>query len=182
MFAERAAKRERRPKRARAMVEDETPSAGQTCDISVQKYCNQYLYTDLCFCAGANQKAGKVGRKSVFDKELTNTSSKALKHYRAGWDCCLSVCLSLVTCLSAHLSSYHLHLITDLPSVTGSASVWTGSVLAAPGKPYLLSLDLRQSWDDSLSVLSFRFKKKWAPRWRISCRLLTVNFVLWSFK
>uniref|UniRef100_A0A3Q3KKG2 RNA helicase n=1 Tax=Monopterus albus TaxID=43700 RepID=A0A3Q3KKG2_MONAL len=59
MFAERAAKRERRPKRARAMPEDETPIA-------------------------ANQKAGKGGRKSVFDKELTNTSSKALKHYRAG--------------------------------------------------------------------------------------------------
>uniref|UniRef100_A0A3Q3LK49 RNA helicase n=1 Tax=Mastacembelus armatus TaxID=205130 RepID=A0A3Q3LK49_9TELE len=54
MFAERAAKRERRPKRARAMPEDETP------------------------------KAGKGGKKSVFDKELTNTSSKALKHYRAG--------------------------------------------------------------------------------------------------
>uniref|UniRef100_A0A8P4KJA0 RNA helicase n=1 Tax=Dicentrarchus labrax TaxID=13489 RepID=A0A8P4KJA0_DICLA len=59
MFAERAAKRERRPKRARAMVEDETPPA-------------------------ANQKAGRGGKKSVFDKELTNTSSKALKHYRAG--------------------------------------------------------------------------------------------------
>uniref|UniRef100_A0A671UFF2 RNA helicase n=1 Tax=Sparus aurata TaxID=8175 RepID=A0A671UFF2_SPAAU len=55
MFAERAAKRDRRPKRARAMVEDDTPTA-----------------------------AGKGGRKSVFDKELTNTSSKALKHYRAG--------------------------------------------------------------------------------------------------
>ncbi|XP_070848758.1 probable ATP-dependent RNA helicase DDX27 isoform X2 [Chaetodon trifascialis] len=59
MFAERAAKRERRPKRARAMVEDEAPPAA------------------------ANQKTGK-GRKSVFDKELTNTSSKVLKHYRAG--------------------------------------------------------------------------------------------------
>lgn len=31
MFAERAAKRERRPKRARAMVEEEMPSAGQRC-------------------------------------------------------------------------------------------------------------------------------------------------------
>ncbi|XP_026162362.1 putative ATP-dependent RNA helicase DDX27 isoform X3 [Mastacembelus armatus] len=60
MFAERAAKRERRPKRARAMPEDETPATA------------------------ANQKAGKGGKKSVFDKELTNTSSKALKHYRAG--------------------------------------------------------------------------------------------------
>ncbi|XP_073324487.1 probable ATP-dependent RNA helicase DDX27 isoform X1 [Pagrus major] len=60
MFAERAAKRERRPKRARAMVEDDTPTAA------------------------ANKKAGKGGRKSVFDKELTNTSNKALKHYRAG--------------------------------------------------------------------------------------------------
>lgn len=59
MFAERAAKRERRPKRARAMPEDEMPST-------------------------ANQKARKGGKKSVFDKELTNTSSKALKHYRAG--------------------------------------------------------------------------------------------------
>lgn len=29
MFAERAAKRERRPKRARAMVEDEAPPTGQ---------------------------------------------------------------------------------------------------------------------------------------------------------
>ncbi|XP_074530311.1 putative ATP-dependent RNA helicase DDX27 [Halichoeres trimaculatus] len=59
MFAERAAKRERRPKRARAMVEDEAPPP-------------------------AKQKSGKGGKKSVFDKELTNTSSKALKHYRAG--------------------------------------------------------------------------------------------------
>ncbi|XP_034442564.1 probable ATP-dependent RNA helicase DDX27 [Hippoglossus hippoglossus] len=59
MFAERAAKRERRPKRARAMAEDETPIK-------------------------ANQKPGKGGRKSAFDKELTNTSGKNLKHYRAG--------------------------------------------------------------------------------------------------
>ncbi|XP_056220624.1 probable ATP-dependent RNA helicase DDX27 isoform X1 [Seriola aureovittata] len=60
MFAERAAKRERRPKRARAMPEEETQTKA------------------------ANQKARKGGKKSVFDKELTNTSSKALKHYRAG--------------------------------------------------------------------------------------------------
>ncbi|XP_070698916.1 probable ATP-dependent RNA helicase DDX27 [Pempheris klunzingeri] len=60
MFAERAAKRERRPKRARAMAEDEPPPKA------------------------ANQKKGKGGKKSAFDKELTNTSSKALKHYRAG--------------------------------------------------------------------------------------------------
>lgn len=60
MFAERAAKRERRPKRARAMPEDEAP------------------------VKAANPKAGKGGRKSVFDKELTNTNSKALKQYRAG--------------------------------------------------------------------------------------------------
>ncbi|XP_040015601.1 probable ATP-dependent RNA helicase DDX27 isoform X2 [Xiphias gladius] len=59
MFAERSAKRERRPKRARAMPEDE-------------------------MLTKANQKAEKGGKKSVFDKELTNTSSKALKHYRAG--------------------------------------------------------------------------------------------------
>lgn len=38
MFAERAAKRERRPKRARAMVEDEMQSAGQRYYISIQKY------------------------------------------------------------------------------------------------------------------------------------------------
>ncbi|XP_022075669.2 probable ATP-dependent RNA helicase DDX27 isoform X2 [Acanthochromis polyacanthus] len=58
MFAERAAKRERRPKRARAMMEEE-PST-------------------------ANQKAAKRGRKSVFDKELTNTSSKSVRQFRAG--------------------------------------------------------------------------------------------------
>uniref|UniRef100_A0A4W5QSN7 DEAD (Asp-Glu-Ala-Asp) box polypeptide 27 n=1 Tax=Hucho hucho TaxID=62062 RepID=A0A4W5QSN7_9TELE len=60
MYAERAAKRDRKPKRARAMPEDEP----------VQK--------------GAKQKAGKSAKKSVFDKELTNTSKKALKQYRAG--------------------------------------------------------------------------------------------------
>ncbi|KAK6320891.1 hypothetical protein J4Q44_G00078670 [Coregonus suidteri] len=60
MYAERAAKRDRKPKRARAMPEDE----------AVQK--------------GAKQKAGKPAKKSVFDKELTNTSKKALKQYRAG--------------------------------------------------------------------------------------------------
>ncbi|KAM3622323.1 uncharacterized protein V6R79_023165 [Siganus canaliculatus] len=59
MFAERAAKRERRPKRARAMAEEDAP-------------------------APAKQKAGKGGKKSAFDKELTNTSNKALKQYRAG--------------------------------------------------------------------------------------------------
>ncbi|XP_075869385.1 putative ATP-dependent RNA helicase DDX27 isoform X2 [Nelusetta ayraudi] len=59
MFAERAAKRERRPKRARAMPEEEQPSK-------------------------ANQKAAKGGKKSTFDKELTNTSRKSLKNYRAG--------------------------------------------------------------------------------------------------
>uniref|UniRef100_A0A3B4AHA3 RNA helicase n=1 Tax=Periophthalmus magnuspinnatus TaxID=409849 RepID=A0A3B4AHA3_9GOBI len=59
MFAERAAKRERRPKRARAMVEDEAPPP-------------------------AKHKAGKGGKKSVFDKELTNTSGRVLKQYRAG--------------------------------------------------------------------------------------------------
>lgn len=60
MFAERAAKRERRPKRARVMVEDPAPPTG------------------------AKQKGGKGGKKSVFDKELTNTSSSVLKQYRAG--------------------------------------------------------------------------------------------------
>uniref|UniRef100_A0A672FKU7 RNA helicase n=1 Tax=Salarias fasciatus TaxID=181472 RepID=A0A672FKU7_SALFA len=60
MFAERAAKRERRPKRARAMMEEDTPAKA------------------------ANQKAGKGGKKSVFDKELTNTSKKSLKLYRSG--------------------------------------------------------------------------------------------------
>ncbi|XP_053171356.1 probable ATP-dependent RNA helicase DDX27 isoform X2 [Scomber japonicus] len=59
MFAERAAKRERRPKRARAMPEEEVPHT-------------------------VKPKEKKGGKKSVFDKELTNTSSKALKHYRAG--------------------------------------------------------------------------------------------------
>ncbi|XP_047202754.1 probable ATP-dependent RNA helicase DDX27 isoform X1 [Girardinichthys multiradiatus] len=60
MFAERTAKRERRVKRARAMPEDDMP------------------------LKAANRKAGSRGRKSVFDEELTNTSRKSLKHYRAG--------------------------------------------------------------------------------------------------
>uniref|UniRef100_A0A8C6UDY1 RNA helicase n=1 Tax=Neogobius melanostomus TaxID=47308 RepID=A0A8C6UDY1_9GOBI len=60
MFAERAAKRERRPKRARAMVED-----------PAKKH-------------SPKQKGGKGGKKSVFDKELTNTNSRVLKQYRAG--------------------------------------------------------------------------------------------------
>jgi len=60
MFAERAAKRDRRPKRARVVPEDEP----------VRK---------------AKKKGGaKPGVKSMFDKELTNTSKKALKQYRAG--------------------------------------------------------------------------------------------------
>uniref|UniRef100_A0A8C9T4K9 RNA helicase n=1 Tax=Scleropages formosus TaxID=113540 RepID=A0A8C9T4K9_SCLFO len=53
MYAERAAKRERKHKRARAMPEDEP-------------------------------KGSRPPKKSVFDKELTNTSRKALKQYRAG--------------------------------------------------------------------------------------------------
>uniref|UniRef100_A0A1A7Y646 RNA helicase n=1 Tax=Iconisemion striatum TaxID=60296 RepID=A0A1A7Y646_9TELE len=59
MFAERAAKRDRRAKRARAMPEDEMP----------QK---------------ANRRAAGGRKKSVFDEELTNTSRKSLKQYRAG--------------------------------------------------------------------------------------------------
>ncbi|XP_043844125.1 probable ATP-dependent RNA helicase DDX27 [Dromiciops gliroides] len=56
MFAERLAKRNRRAKRARAMPEEEAAPA---------------------------RKQKKV-KKSVFDEELTNTSKKALKQYRAG--------------------------------------------------------------------------------------------------
>ncbi|XP_048205551.1 probable ATP-dependent RNA helicase DDX27 [Perognathus longimembris pacificus] len=56
MFAERLAKRNRRAKRARAMPEEE-PARGP---------------------------AKKQRKISVFDEELTNTSKKALKQYRAG--------------------------------------------------------------------------------------------------
>ncbi|XP_004370317.1 probable ATP-dependent RNA helicase DDX27 [Trichechus manatus latirostris] len=58
MFAERLAKRSRRAKRARAMPEEE-PARGPA-------------------------KKQKQAKKSVFDEELTNTSKKALKQYRAG--------------------------------------------------------------------------------------------------
>ncbi|XP_008170363.3 probable ATP-dependent RNA helicase DDX27 [Chrysemys picta bellii] len=58
MYAERVAKRNRRAKRARVVPEDEPPSAA----------------------AGPKQKK----QSSVFDEELTNTSRKALKQYRAG--------------------------------------------------------------------------------------------------
>ncbi|RLV98742.1 hypothetical protein DV515_00010408 [Chloebia gouldiae] len=58
MYAERLAKRNRRAKRARALPEEEPAAAP----------------------AGAKKKK----KLSVFDEELTNTSRKALKQYRAG--------------------------------------------------------------------------------------------------
>uniref|UniRef100_A0A672NUY1 RNA helicase n=1 Tax=Sinocyclocheilus grahami TaxID=75366 RepID=A0A672NUY1_SINGR len=58
MYAERVAKRDRKPKRARAIPEEEP----------VRKV--------------SKDKGGR--KKSVFDKELTNTSKKTLKQYRAG--------------------------------------------------------------------------------------------------
>ncbi|XP_051887158.1 probable ATP-dependent RNA helicase DDX27 [Pristis pectinata] len=61
MYAERVAKRGRRPKRARAMPEDEANQA-----------------------AGDKMNRVSKSKKSVFDEELTNTSQKALKQYRAG--------------------------------------------------------------------------------------------------
>ncbi|XP_006003201.1 probable ATP-dependent RNA helicase DDX27 [Latimeria chalumnae] len=61
MYAERVAKRSHRPKRARA-IEDELKNT-----------------------AGKKQKSSmRKPNKSVFDEELTNTSRKALKQYRAG--------------------------------------------------------------------------------------------------
>nr|XP_033819570.1 probable ATP-dependent RNA helicase DDX27 [Geotrypetes seraphini] len=59
MYAERLAKRDRRPKRARAMPEDEITDTKQ-------------------------KKKTKPNKKSLFDEELTNTSNRALKRYRAG--------------------------------------------------------------------------------------------------
>uniref|UniRef100_A0A4W3JRQ5 RNA helicase n=1 Tax=Callorhinchus milii TaxID=7868 RepID=A0A4W3JRQ5_CALMI len=59
MYAERVAKRARKPKRARFMEEEPNTAT-----------------------AGGKNKTKKP--KSMFDKELTNTSRKALKQYRAG--------------------------------------------------------------------------------------------------
>ncbi|XP_067904186.1 probable ATP-dependent RNA helicase DDX27 isoform X2 [Heterodontus francisci] len=61
MYAERIAKRGRRPKRARMMPEDEPNPA-----------------------VGNKKNRTNKSKKSVFDEELTNTSQKALKQYRAG--------------------------------------------------------------------------------------------------
>ncbi|XP_040293213.1 probable ATP-dependent RNA helicase DDX27 isoform X2 [Bufo bufo] len=61
MYAERAAKRDRKPKRARAMPPDEDPAA-----------------------SAKHSKPKKQKKTTVFDEELTNTSHKALKKYRAG--------------------------------------------------------------------------------------------------
>ncbi|XP_068118633.1 probable ATP-dependent RNA helicase DDX27 [Hyperolius riggenbachi] len=58
MYAERSAKRDRKPKRARAMPEDEP--------------------------AAKPSKSKKQKKNTVFDEELTNTSHKALKKFRAG--------------------------------------------------------------------------------------------------
>ncbi|KAK3574830.1 hypothetical protein QTP86_018420 [Hemibagrus guttatus] len=60
MYAERSAKRDRKPKRARAVPEDEPKNTA------------------------SKQKGGKPTKKSVFDKELTNVSKKVLKQYRSG--------------------------------------------------------------------------------------------------
>ncbi|KAL0977892.1 hypothetical protein UPYG_G00162850 [Umbra pygmaea] len=59
MYAERTSKRDRKPKRARAMPEDQPIQKG-------------------------GKQGSKPGKKSVFDQELTNTSKRALKQYRAG--------------------------------------------------------------------------------------------------
>ncbi|KAM5135258.1 putative ATP-dependent RNA helicase DDX27 [Mantella aurantiaca] len=59
MYAERVAKRDRKPKRARAIPADEEPTAKPS-------------------------KPKKQKKHTVFDEELTNTSRKALKKYRAG--------------------------------------------------------------------------------------------------
>lgn len=74
----------------------------------------------------------------MFDKELTNTSSKALKQYRAGYvqvASCLAICPSVpsVPSVSPSLS------LTDHPLQTGSVWVWTGNDLAVPGKFHLFS-------------------------------------------
>ncbi|XP_044153202.1 probable ATP-dependent RNA helicase DDX27 [Bufo gargarizans] len=61
MYAERLAKRDRKPKRARAMPPDEDPAA-----------------------SAKHSKSKKQKKATVFDEELTNTSHKALKKYRAG--------------------------------------------------------------------------------------------------
>lgn len=60
MYAERAAKRDRKPKRARVVPEDEPKNTA------------------------SKQKGGKPTKKSVFDKELTNVNKKVLKQYRSG--------------------------------------------------------------------------------------------------
>ncbi|KAM9482418.1 putative ATP-dependent RNA helicase DDX27 isoform 1-T3 [Clarias gariepinus] len=60
MYAERSAKRDRKPKRARVVPEDEPKNIA------------------------SKQKGGKPTKKSVFDKELTNVSKKVLKQYRSG--------------------------------------------------------------------------------------------------
>ncbi|XP_034979764.2 probable ATP-dependent RNA helicase DDX27 [Zootoca vivipara] len=61
MYAERLAKRNRRPKRARAIPEEAPPATAK---------------------GGPRQQPKK--KTSVFDEELTNTSRRALKQYRAG--------------------------------------------------------------------------------------------------
>ncbi|XP_028667564.1 probable ATP-dependent RNA helicase DDX27 [Erpetoichthys calabaricus] len=62
MFAERVAKRSHKPKRARAMAEDEPATTKKT----------------------KKSNAGNKVKKSVFDEELTNTSKRSLKKFRAG--------------------------------------------------------------------------------------------------
>lgn len=85
MYAERAAKRDRKPKRARAIIEEEPVQKGSqtTSRRTLETVTRGQTLTVLNVPLPA-PKENKSRKKSVFDKELTNTSKKTLKQYRAG--------------------------------------------------------------------------------------------------
>lgn len=161
MFAERAAKRERRPKRARVMVEEEVPSAGQRCSSRTWRAAQPlqefpfWWMSNVSVDTAAKRKVKAGGRKSVFDQELTNTNRKSLKNYRAGWDCS-SARTSVFR--STYLSECPGSVIPDLHSQIGSILNWTGSGHTTPGRcPFLL-----EGFTCAvLMVVSFRYRKKW---------------------
>lgn len=153
MFAERAAKRERRPKKARAMPEDEPPLKGQKHDTlrpdqNLQNHePNWCRLTCFCLQQPIRKQQAEAGSRCLMRNWPTPAGSpwKTTEPGETGYilviywlsiGCLLIVCYQLAMCffLTCCLSS------SGHPSQTGSASAWTGSGRAAPGKPHIWAL------------------------------------------
>lgn len=138
MFAERAAKRERRPKRARAMPEEEESSKGQKSDQSSKQ--PETVVGDLVnHCPVSpvsvqqpNRKHLKVARSRLLTKSWPTLAGKHWRTTEQGeydW---------LIHWLTALLSDW-LAVSSGLLSQTESVLVWTGCALVVLGESIRLS-------------------------------------------